>query len=159
MAEYSAHLIPEAGMGMMPKLFGDGILVAGDAAGFVLNLGYVVRGMDFAVASGEAAARAIMGAKEKGDFSRRGLAAYKELLQQDFVLRDLEAYRKAPGFMENDRLYRGYPGLATSIFTDLFTVDGRPPVPMYSRMLSLVRFSGVSLAQMAADGWKGATRL
>ena len=45
-AEYSAHLIPEAGFAMMPQLFTDGFLVAGDAAGFVLNLGYVVRGMD-----------------------------------------------------------------------------------------------------------------
>ena len=33
-AEYSAHLIPEAGLAMMPQIFGDGILVAGDAAGF-----------------------------------------------------------------------------------------------------------------------------
>ncbi len=31
--EYSAHLIPEAGINAMPRLFGNGIVVAGDAAG------------------------------------------------------------------------------------------------------------------------------
>ena len=77
--------------------FGDGILIAGDAAGFVLNLGYVVRGMDFAIASGQAAARAIMEAKARNDFSRQALSRYEELLKQGFVLQgDLEAYRKAP---------------------------------------------------------------
>ena len=34
--EYSAHLVPEAGFNMLPKLYGNGILVCGDAAGLSL---------------------------------------------------------------------------------------------------------------------------
>ena len=34
--EYSAHLIPEAGLEMMPKMVADGLLIAGDAAALCL---------------------------------------------------------------------------------------------------------------------------
>ena len=54
--EYSAHLVPEGGFHMLPKLYGHGVMLAGDAAGMSMNLGYVVRGMDFAIESGRIAA-------------------------------------------------------------------------------------------------------
>src|SRR2546427_8300722 len=57
-AEYSAHLVPELGAGMMPRLSGDGILVVGDAAGFLINNGYTFRGGDLAMASGRPAGQA-----------------------------------------------------------------------------------------------------
>src|SRR2546430_5935548 len=53
--EYSAHLVPELGAGMMPRLSGDGVLVVGDAAGFLINNRYTFRGGDLAIASGVAA--------------------------------------------------------------------------------------------------------
>ena len=56
--EYSAHLIPEDGE-MLPKLVGDGVLLAGDAAGLAANLGFTIRGMDLAVESGRLAAERI----------------------------------------------------------------------------------------------------
>ena len=56
--EYSGHVVPEGGLKMMPEIVGDGVLVAGDAAMLCMNLGYTVRGMDLAVASGEIAAKA-----------------------------------------------------------------------------------------------------
>ncbi|WP_243680094.1 FAD-dependent oxidoreductase [Vulcanisaeta souniana] len=47
--EYSAHLTPVAGINAAPpKLYGNGYLVAGDAAGFLLHLGIIIRGVDFA---------------------------------------------------------------------------------------------------------------
>ncbi len=158
-AEYSAHLVPEAGLAMMPRLCGDGMLVAGDAAGFVLNLGYTVRGMDFAVASGEAAAKAVMEAKARNDFSRQGLGCYEELLKQSFVLRDLEAYRNAPSFLENDRLFSAYPKLATGLASKLFTVNGAPPVHLWQTVLNQIRESHISLSHLALDGWKGVKNL
>jgi electron transfer flavoprotein-quinone oxidoreductase len=158
-AEYSAHLVPEAGVAMMPQLYGDGMLVAGDAAGFVLNLGYTVRGMDFAIASGEAAARTVIEAKARNDFSRQGLSRYMDLLKQSFVLRDLEAYRKAPEFLENERMFKAYPKLVTGLAGKLFTVDGAPPVHLMKMVLGQIKQSGISLFQLARDSWKGARRL
>jgi electron transfer flavoprotein-quinone oxidoreductase len=143
----------------MPELCGDGILVAGDAAGFVLNLGYTVRGMDFAIASGEAAARAVMEAKARNDFSRSSLLRYRELLQESFVLRDLEAYRNAPQLLEIQRMFKEYPKLATGLASELFTVDGAPPVRLARKVFNRIRKSGISLVQLAVDGWKGARGL
>jgi electron transfer flavoprotein-quinone oxidoreductase len=154
-AEYSAHLIPEAGLAMMPRIFGDGILVAGDAAGFVLNLGYVVRGMDFAIASGEAAAKAVAAAKAKSDFSSSQLSLYQTFLKESFVLQDMEAYRKAPEFLETERLFGTYPELVTSLASRVFTVDGSPPVHMFAKIFNHLRKNGISLSKLAVDGWKG----
>ncbi len=42
--EYSAHVIPEAGISMMPKMTGDGMLVAGDAAALCLAAGIWLEG-------------------------------------------------------------------------------------------------------------------
>ncbi len=158
-AEYSAHLIPEAGLAMMPQIFGDGLLVCGDAAGFVLNLGYIVRGMDFAIASGEAAARTVLSAKASGDFSKSALSIYQKMLQESFVLKDFEAYRNAPQFMENRRLFEAYPSLVTSLATRLFTVDGTPPVHLMAKVYEEIRKSRIGLAGLALDGLKGAVRL
>jgi electron transfer flavoprotein-quinone oxidoreductase len=158
-AEYSAHLVPEGGIGMMPQVYGEGIVVVGDAAGFVLNLGYLVRGMDFAIASGEAAARAVIAAKSQGDFSRQGLGIYRKFLKESFVLRDLEFYRRAPEFQENRRLFQIYPKFAAAAASRLFTVDGSPPVHLLGKILSEIKKSQLRVSRLAVDGWRGATWL
>jgi len=84
--EYSAHLIPEGGESMLPKLYGDGVLLAGDAAALCANLGFTLRGMDMAVESGLLAAQTVLAAKEKGDFSAAALSAYEQALNESFIL-------------------------------------------------------------------------
>ncbi len=54
---------------MVPQLVNDGVMIVGDAAGFCLNLGFTVRGMDLAIASAQAAATTVIAAKERADFS------------------------------------------------------------------------------------------
>jgi electron transfer flavoprotein-quinone oxidoreductase len=90
-------------------LYGDGILVAGDAAGFALNMGVTVRGMEFAIASGIMAAETIIDAKEKGDFSSKTLSSYEKRLKDTFVLQDLSANKEMPGYIENDDFFTFYP--------------------------------------------------
>src|SRR5207249_11086492 len=87
--EYSAHLVPELGLGMRAKYLGDGVLLAGDAAGFLINNGYTFRGVDLAIASGIAAARAAVDARARGAFSAAGLASYDRHLRALNVLTDL----------------------------------------------------------------------
>jgi electron transfer flavoprotein-quinone oxidoreductase len=84
--EYSAHLIPEGGGDMIPKLYGDGVLLVGDAAALCANLGFTLRGMDLAVESGRLAANTVIAAKQKGDFSAEALAGYQKALEESFVL-------------------------------------------------------------------------
>ena len=105
--EYSAHLIPEGGENMLPRLCGDGVLLAGDAAALCANLGFTLRGMDLAVESGRLAAQTVLAAKEQGDFSAATLSAYERALQESFVLSCVkggESCReavKAGGFEDN----------------------------------------------------------
>ena len=122
LVEYSAHLIPEGGNNPLPRPYGDGILVVGDAAGFALNMGVTVRGMEFAMASGYMAAQTVKVAKGKGDFSASTLALYQTLLRNSFVLRDMETFRHSFAALERPRMVGFYPQWACRVFEDIFWV-------------------------------------
>ncbi len=150
LAEYSAHLIPAFGVRMVPRLFRDGFLVAGDAAGFVLGTGLILEGANFAIASGIAAAQAIVKAKEVGDFSAKSLSYYQRLLEHDFVLRDLRTFRKSTHFLENPRLYNAYPNLICNLWQKIVTNDGKPRKKVWQLMKDEMR-GKVSWWQLAQD--------
>ena len=124
--EYSAHLVPAGGLEMMPRLYADGLLVAGDAAALVLATGRSLEGLNFALASGIAAAETASRAKEKGDFSQETLSYYAKLLTEDFVLQDLKRFERSPEFLENQRFYSVYPELVCGLAEKIFRVDGNP---------------------------------
>lgn len=153
MVEYSAHVVPEAGINMMPEIVGEGVLIAGDAAGMCLNLGFTIRGMDLAIASGEAAAKTVLAAKEKNDFSRQALAIYKNILEDNAIMHDLRLYKKLPAFMENPRLFNQYPEMVAGIMADMFTVDGSPAQPMRKKIMR--RCKTVGYWNLIKDGLKG----
>ncbi len=133
LAEYSAHLIPVSGKAMIPTLFKDGFLAAGDAAALTLATGLLLEGGNFAVVSGIAAAETIMRAKKMGDFSRKTLSYYPELLKQSFILKDLKTFKKAPLFLEKPRIYSLYPELACELAEKIFTNDGKPRQKIWRR--------------------------
>ena len=110
----------------MPKLYGDGYLLVGDAAGLSLNALTTVRGMDFAIASGYYAGRAAVEATGRKDFSAASLARYEELMRSSFVLKDLETARHIPRVMENPRLFRHYPAALSGLLEEIFTVGPKP---------------------------------
>jgi electron transfer flavoprotein-quinone oxidoreductase len=112
---------------MMPELFWNGVLTAGDAAGFVINMGYSFRGMDFAIESGRLAAETIIRAKRQNDFSSASLSHYRTLLEQSFVMRDLRHYKNMPALMDTRQIYNEFPALAADILGGLFRVDGSAP--------------------------------
>lgn len=124
--EYSAHVIPEGGAKSLPKLVGDGVLLTGDAAGLGLNLGITVRGMDFALASGALAARAIKAAKTKSDFRASSLDGYERMLQESFVLKDLETFRAMPKVLENPRMFGRYPQAIAAILEKMYWIGESP---------------------------------
>lgn len=109
LVEYSAHIIPEAGYNGISKLYGNGIIVTGDAAGFALNMGVTVRGMEFAIASGIIAAESVIKAKEAEDYSEKTLACYESKLRETFVLKDLYTCKNIPAFLDNDSFFSFYP--------------------------------------------------
>ena len=150
--EYSAHLIPEGGYDMIPELYGDGILVAGDAAALCNATGLNLEGINLATHSGILAGQAAIAAHAKNDFSRRGLSHYKKLLDDSYVMKDLKLYRRAPKMLHNNRIYREYPDLVCGVMEYLYRIEGTPKENLSKLFLKTAR-EKVGLANLAADGF------
>jgi electron transfer flavoprotein-quinone oxidoreductase len=137
--EYSAHIISEAGLEGLSKLSTGGMLVVGDAAGFALNVGITVRGMEFAIASGVLAAEVAHEALEKGDRSEAFLGDYEKRLRETFVLKDMETFRHSSEVLENERLFTTYPKFICTLLGALFTVDDKPQTSLYERAMGVAK--------------------
>jgi electron transfer flavoprotein-quinone oxidoreductase len=154
--EYSAHVIPEAGLSMMPKLVGPGLLVAGDAAAMCLAAGIWLEGVNFAMASGMYAGEAAIDAISAGDTSEKGLAGYRRRLDSTFVLRDHRKLRRAPELVLSDRVQHLYPELVTGVAERMFHVDNPHPKPGLRRIVAGERKRvGVRRRDLLRDGWTG----
>lgn len=124
--EYQAHLAPDGGYDFTPQYFTDGLLIAGDAARF-LNASIHYEGTNFAMASGEAAAKAVLEARMNNDYSAKSLSYYQELLNQSFVMKDLKRYRKMNHFAEkNPEFFGPYLDVITQMAADYFSVKEMP---------------------------------
>ena len=130
--EYSAHVIPEGGFKAVGNLYGDGILVAGDAAGLALNMGFTVRGMEYALASGYFAAQAVLKAKAMGEFNAPTLRVYKDLLEDSFVLKDFRNFQEAPTVLGRTRFLRHYPEWLGNILKEIYQVPEGPKGKLFS---------------------------
>jgi len=149
--EYSAHMVPRGSRAKLRRLYTHGMLVAGDAAGLVLTAGVFLEGMNYAMASGRAAAEAAKRALEKGDFSARGLSEYEEILKESFVLEDLRNFRDAPRLLDTPRIQKTYPDLMCSILEDWFAVDGRAKRKLLKVFLERRKEKGLSLWDILLD--------
>ena len=130
-AEYAAHVIPEGGLGGLFPLSGDGLLVAGDAAGLALNIGFTVRGMEYALASGYYAAQTVLQARAGGNYSAASLSAYGRFLDESFVMQDFRNFEKAPEVVTNPRFIRHYPEMAGNLLRDIYHVPAGPKEKLY----------------------------
>ncbi|BAE85575.1 FAD-dependent oxidoreductase [Desulfitobacterium hafniense] len=146
--EYSAHLIPEGGYNSMPKLWADGILVAGDAAGFVVNTGITLQGMNLAIASGKCAGEAAVKAYQKKDFSASSLGEYETLLAAGVALNAMKIHRRAPELMSSSRMFSEYPDLVNDLLEQIVTVGSGPHDPIMT----------IAKREMKKIGWKNLIR-
>ncbi|HYL43669.1 MAG TPA: FAD-dependent oxidoreductase [Ktedonobacteraceae bacterium] len=153
--EYSAHMIPEGGWAMLPHLSRGGLLVVGDAAGFVFAAGLFLEGMNFAIASGLAAAETIKQAHNEQDFSALSMSRYRKRLEESFVLQDLRKFRSASAFINNERLQNLYPELFCQAAENIFRSNGMPRQKIGRVMYNTLR-GKVSLRTMLLDGWQAA---
>lgn len=160
MTEYGAHLTAEGGYHMIPdKLYTDGMLIIGDAAGFTINSGFVIRGMDLAIGSGIAAADTIIKAKASGNFSSDTLSNFEHHLEQSSILKDLRLYSKAPLFMDNRRLYRQYPYMVNNLFNEVYTHNLTPKKHFLEIAMASLKESDISMLDLIKDGIKGVRAL
>lgn len=150
--EYGAHLVPEAGWRGVPKnLYRDGLLVIGDAAGFVINTGMTIRGIDLAIVSGVAAARAII--SSSGRKANVG-PEYISQLDQLNLLPTMKLFASWPEITQNPRMSGTYPLMFNDMMKRMFAVDNSIPEKLSKSMWQITR-QHVSIRQILADGWKG----
>ncbi len=101
MKEYCAHLIPEGGYNAIPKIYGAGWMMVGDAGMFVNSVHR--EGSNLAMTTGRLAAETLIELRSEGkDFTADNLARYRGKLDESFVMKDLKKYRDMPGFLENN---------------------------------------------------------
>ena len=92
MVEWGAKTIPEGGYYAIPaRRHGDGLLIAGDSAGFVEVAS--LKGIHYAMLSGMLAARTIFDALKRGDTSAASLKGYDAAVDASYISRDLHERR------------------------------------------------------------------
>jgi electron-transferring-flavoprotein dehydrogenase len=93
--EAGAKVLPEGGYHAMPRLYGPGVLLVGDAAGFVDGMRHA--GVHLAVKSGMLAAETAYAARVLEDYGEESLALMQRLFEESWareVLWRLRNYRQ-----------------------------------------------------------------
>ena len=150
--EYGCHLTIEDGPAMVAHdLTRPGLMIIGDAAGFTLNTGLTIRGMDLAAGSALAAAESIEKAFQTMDFGQQSMDQYRALLDSSFVGKDMATYAKAPAFLERPGMYKDYGKLAAEVFYGVFNHDLTPRRHIRKVGLDALKASGLKLTQIMGD--------
>jgi electron-transferring-flavoprotein dehydrogenase len=115
MLEWGARTIPEGGWYAVPRrLHGDGLLIAGDAAGLVDVPS--LKGIHYAMYSGMFAARAAFSALKGGDGGAESLSSFDAMVRDSVIARDLFRRRNMRTVFKSG-FYRGGLQSALSILT------------------------------------------
>jgi electron transfer flavoprotein-quinone oxidoreductase len=152
--EYLAKMIPEGGYRAIPKIYGPGYLVCGDAA--MLSNPVHREGSNLAMESGRIAGETVVHAKEKGDFSEASLREYRMRLDRSWVMADMKKYDGAVPLLEhNPQMLGKYPELLDRALDEFFRVDGVSKWEKQRRILRMFRKEGGlrMLLDTMKSGW------
>ncbi len=151
--EYSAHMIPEGGLAHMPRLYGEGVLVAGDAAGLVNAIRR--EGSNYAFTSGYFAGEVAAEAVQAGDTSARQLARYEEKLRNSFIWKDLKQIRNLfPTIRRHPELLKEYPEWLLEALDEWLRVDGTPMREKIGKIIRSLRIRRKGWRNVAKDMWR-----
>ncbi len=146
--EYGGRMTLEGGLSMMPKrLYAPGLLVVGDAAGFLVNTGYTIRGVDTAVYSGKLAAETVIEALNKGGFTEDNLKSYEDKVKRSYIYRELKAHSAIEDVMRDPFYFTKIPQVLVKAAGKLFEADYEEPT-LVGGLLEASRESEVSLMKM-----------
>lgn len=154
LVEYSAHLIPEGGYNNLPKLYADGVMLVGDAAGLVNNVHF--EGTNLAMISGKYAGETAIEAINKNDFSSNQLCLYKKKLLNSFILKDLKTYRNTVATLatRTDSFLNYYPQKINEFFNIFTQADGIEKKGKFQKFAKNF-FVKRSLSELFKDGIAG----
>ncbi|QIW24713.1 FAD-dependent oxidoreductase [Sulfolobus sp. S-194] len=146
--EYSAHAIPYYGFKNLQQLYADNLIAVGDSAGFLINDGFTIRGMDLAIASGMIAGLAAKKIVEMRDFTKTSI--YYDMLKESFVLKHLELAYSRFELINKGTTLNIYTEVLCDLLSDMFTVtEDRKTLIEYA--LLRLKEKGISLTQAIRD--------
>ncbi len=147
--EYGARLLP---VRPLPRAEIDGLVVVGDAGGFLVHLGPIIRGVDYAFISGICAGRAVadMLEKEKKPTSAMYRSLFSKYARETSILRDLELFRRVYMYYEAEDIYSKYVRFMVDMFREYLEV--RNGVKSLNESLyTSMRRHGLSIWSLAID--------
>jgi len=103
--EFGAKTLPEGGWNSLPKYYDDNFMIVGDSAGFLTTAR--LKGVHLAVRSGICAAKTAVEALEKGDTSKKTLAAYETLVNNSSIYDELYPVRNMRAVMQEGMVLGG----------------------------------------------------
>ena len=127
MVRYGAKALPEGGWYAIPKLYVDGALIIGDAAGFVNSMR--LKGIHLAMRSGMHAGEVAFQAIRSNDLSSTSLSRYAELVEHGPIKQELYPVRN---------VHQSFSGglVSGSLFAGLSLVNGgwwfKDPMPAHA---------------------------
>ena len=146
--EYSAHMIPMDGFKNLPKFYADGLMLVGDAAGFVNN-SICHEGVNMAMASGIMAAETILENRAEKCYDAKVLRQYERRLKNSFVLQNMKSSRDFIDILRTHKeLLNDYPHLIKDVITSYFKVGDVPKSTVKRDIIRMVR-SRVSFVKAA----------
>ncbi len=152
--EYTAHWLTEGGFDAIPKLYGDGYLIAGDSA--MLFNGLHREGTNLAMASGKMAAETIIEALRRDDCSKKSLAGYGQRLAESYVIKDLKKYRRFGKFLYHHKeIFNELPRLASLAGREMLTVNGVSKKEKQKLILRELRQKKMSIFKLLRLLWQG----
>ncbi|WP_337860722.1 FAD-dependent oxidoreductase [Ferroplasma sp.] len=147
--EYSAHMIPFYRFDTLPQRYAENLLVTGDAAGFLINDGFTIRGMDNAIESGRLAGEAAKKIKDSGDYSDTFI--YEQMLEDSFILKDMQASSRISSLFGNERTFDAYPKMMANILERMFTVTENPRENIKNVMMDEVKKNNIGYYTLLQD--------
>lgn len=146
--EYSAHAIPYFGYKNLPPLYDRNIIAVGDSAGFLINDGFTIRGMDLAIGSGMIAGLSAKKIIEMKDYSRTDI--YYQMLKESFVLKHLELAYSRFSLINKETTLTSYPELLCTVLSDMFTVNETRKT-LIDDTIQRLREKGIHLSEAVKD--------
>jgi electron transfer flavoprotein-quinone oxidoreductase len=157
--EYSAHLVCEGGINSVPRLSGNGYMIAGDSAGLTFSNGLVIQGMNYAISSGIAAAETAIAAKAKNNYSSDFLSSYDMKLSANYVLKDMNTFRGIENVTWSNLMHKAVPGIAENVLFRMFNETGQPKEHLSSILMDSIRESKYSKSDLIIEAYRALRRL
>jgi electron-transferring-flavoprotein dehydrogenase len=136
MVRYGAKALPEGGWHTIPRVYADGVLIAGDAGGFLNSMR--LKGIHLAMRTGMLAAETAFDAIASGDVSAGRLKRYEEAIDAGDVKRELYPVRN----VHQSFSYGLIPGV---MYSGLSLVTGgwwiRDPMPAHAGYQRLAKMA------------------